>query len=99
MSESVPEYVRTFVLGLRQVVAEKNASALYQLYETTWNKLSDKFFKQSEWPRAELIAPIVDNGPPRSPAPPHPQRAPLSSPLVLPSSPSDFGPSRLQADF
>lgn len=36
-------------------MAEINAA-----YEGGWNKLTEKYFAKTEWPDAELVAPLVD---------------------------------------
>lgn len=32
------------------------------MYEQGWNKLTQAHYAQSEWPEAETIAPLVQNG-------------------------------------
>lgn len=32
------------------------------MYESGWNKLTQAHYAQSEWPEAEVIAPLVQNG-------------------------------------
>ena len=31
-------------------------------YESGWNRLTEKFYAKTEWPEAEVIAPLVNDG-------------------------------------
>ena len=31
-------------------------------YESGWNRLTEKFYSKTEWPEAEVIAPLVNDG-------------------------------------
>jgi len=80
MSEAIPEPVRAFVTGLLQAVKDKNTQQIHGFYETSWNKISEKFFKTAEWPTAEAIAALAENSAapllslvPRSPFAPSPR--------------------------
>jgi hypothetical protein len=37
-------------------------AAVTTLYERTFGQLTNEFFKAEEWPRAEVVAPLVRNG-------------------------------------
>ncbi|EFJ25086.1 hypothetical protein SELMODRAFT_146079 [Selaginella moellendorffii] len=57
----VPDYVKSFVGYLYRSIREKNVYEVHQMYESSFSKLSERFFSKSHWPSAELVAPYVDN--------------------------------------
>eukprot|EP01018_Ginkgo_biloba_P001413 Gb_07559 [translate_table: standard] len=57
----VPDAVKTFVVFLYRHIREKNVYEIHQMYEGSFQKLSERMFKQSPWPSMEAIAPYVDN--------------------------------------
>jgi hypothetical protein len=61
MADPVPEPVRAFVSGLLTAVKERNEKQIHAFYETSWNKISEKFFKTNEWPSAESVAALAEN--------------------------------------
>lgn len=54
--------VNKFVKELHQAVKTGNTTLANTSYEANWTKLTEKHFKQSEWPAAEQIANLVENG-------------------------------------
>jgi translation initiation factor 3 subunit L len=58
----IPEIVRKFVLDFQQAIKDQNVYQIAQFYDNHWNKLTEKYYKQSEWPAPEAITPIVNNG-------------------------------------
>ncbi|ERM98606.1 eukaryotic translation initiation factor 3 subunit L [Amborella trichopoda] len=57
----VPDSVKTFVVILYRHIREKNVYEIYQMYEGSFHKLSERLFKDCPWPSVEAIAPHVDN--------------------------------------
>jgi translation initiation factor 3 subunit L len=57
----VPDVVKSFVVYLYRYIREKNVYEILQMYEGSFQKLSDRMFKNSPWPLVEAIAPYVDN--------------------------------------
>jgi translation initiation factor 3 subunit L len=51
------------VAGLLTAVKERNEKQIHAFYETSWNKISEKFFKTGEWPSAESVAGLAENNP------------------------------------
>lgn len=41
---------------------ENNLADITVAYESGWNKFTEKFYAKTEWPEAELIAPLVNDG-------------------------------------
>ncbi|KAA8497784.1 Eukaryotic translation initiation factor 3 subunit L [Porphyridium purpureum] len=61
---NVPDAVRQFIVFFRAKFREGNTQEIHTLYENTFNKLSKKYYPDSEWPPAEVIAPLVENDEP-----------------------------------
>ncbi|XP_068652947.1 uncharacterized protein [Aristolochia californica] len=57
----VPDSVKTFVVHLYRYIREKNVYEIHQMYEGSFQKLSDRMFKESPWPSVDAVAPYVDN--------------------------------------
>lgn len=45
---------------------DNNLAEITVAYESGWNKYTEKFYAKTEWPEAELIAPLVNDGAQRS---------------------------------
>jgi translation initiation factor 3 subunit L len=41
---------------------DNNLAEITVAYESGWNKYTEKFYSKTEWPEAELIAPLVNDG-------------------------------------
>lgn len=39
-----------------------NLAEITVAYESGWNRLTEKFYAKTEWPEAEVIAPLVNDG-------------------------------------
>ncbi|KAL5729192.1 hypothetical protein ACHQM5_002173 [Ranunculus cassubicifolius] len=57
----VPDSVKTFVSHLYRHIREKNVYEIHQMYEGSFQKLSDRMFKESPWPSVDAVAPYVDH--------------------------------------
>merc|ERR1712205_241904 len=57
LNSQVQEFIKYFYRHVR----ERNMYDIQDIYDTTWHKLTDKFFKGEAWPPADAIAPLVDN--------------------------------------
>ena len=42
---------------------KNNLAEITVAYESGWNRLTEKFYAKTEWPDADLIAPLVNNDP------------------------------------
>lgn len=58
----IPEVVKSFLLYFHRHMKEQNVYEIHSIYENSFNKLSEKYFKQSPWPPVEAVAPLVENG-------------------------------------
>lgn len=56
----VPDIVKQFVIYLYRHIRERNIPEIHSMYELTFAKLSDRYFKQSPWPPVEYISDLVD---------------------------------------
>lgn len=55
----VPEVVRNFLIFLQKAINEGNVYDLQNMYENSYVKLTDRFYKTTPWPLAKDIASIV----------------------------------------
>ncbi|GER32521.1 eukaryotic translation initiation factor 3subunit L [Striga asiatica] len=60
-SSYVPDSVKSFVVHMYRHIREKNVYEIHQMYETSFQSISERFFKDSPWPSVESVAPYVDN--------------------------------------
>lgn len=58
-SYKIPEVVRSFLLYLSKAIDEGNVYELQNLYENSYVKLTERFFKNVPWPLAKDVASIV----------------------------------------
>ncbi|KAJ6567720.1 eukaryotic translation initiation factor 3 subunit 6 [Mycena vulgaris] len=59
----IPDVVKGFIVHFHQAVLENNLPEITVAYESGWNKYTEKFYARSEWPEAEVIAPLVNDDP------------------------------------
>ncbi|GAB2284851.1 hypothetical protein Dimus_019304 [Dionaea muscipula] len=57
----VPDSVKTFVVHLYRHIRDKNVYEIHQMYEFSYQTLSDRLFKDTPWPSVDAIATYVDN--------------------------------------
>merc|ERR1712179_657182 len=55
----VPEPIKKFIIYFHEVIAQGNGFEIAKLYEQTWPKLTEQYFKTSPWPDAEEIESFV----------------------------------------
>jgi len=53
--------VKSFIASFHQAVKDNSLVLINQNYDANWGKLTEKFFKQAEWPSAAVVAPLVGN--------------------------------------
>ena len=49
-------------MHFHQAVVNNNLEQITVAYESGWNKLTEKYYAKTEWPEAEVIAPLVNDG-------------------------------------
>ncbi|KAF5354336.1 hypothetical protein D9756_007320 [Leucocoprinus leucothites] len=59
----IPDVVKAFIVRFYQAVLENNLDEITVAYESGWNKYTEKFYARTEWPEAEIIAPLVNDDP------------------------------------
>jgi hypothetical protein len=59
---SIPDSVKSFIQTFYQAVKENQLLQINQHYDNHWGKLTEKYFKQAEWPSAATISPLVNDG-------------------------------------
>lgn len=57
----VPDSVKSFVVHLYRHIREKNVYEIHQMYETSFQTLSERLFKETPWPSVDAVAHYVDN--------------------------------------
>ncbi|KAI0646279.1 eukaryotic translation initiation factor 3 subunit 6 [Trametes meyenii] len=57
----IPDVVKRFIAHFHQAVLENNLAEITVAYESGWNRLTEKFYSKTEWPEAEVIAPLVND--------------------------------------
>uniref|UniRef100_A0A7R9TYX1 Eukaryotic translation initiation factor 3 subunit L n=1 Tax=Prasinoderma coloniale TaxID=156133 RepID=A0A7R9TYX1_9VIRI len=61
MVEEVHDIVKQFVVYFYRHIRERNVYEIHSMYESSFAKLTDRFFKDKPWPPVEVIAPLVDD--------------------------------------
>ncbi|KAF7324786.1 Eukaryotic translation initiation factor 3 subunit L [Mycena kentingensis (nom. inval.)] len=59
----IPDVVKGFIVHFHQAVLDNNLAEITVAYESGWNKYTEKFYARTEWPEAEIIAPLVNDDP------------------------------------
>ncbi|PPQ99963.1 hypothetical protein CVT24_009542 [Panaeolus cyanescens] len=59
----IPDVVKSFIVHFHQAVLDNNLAEITVAYESGWNKYTEKYYARTEWPEAELIAPLVNDDP------------------------------------
>ena len=60
---AVPDQVKKFLQYFQDMINEKNVYEVNNLYENSFPKLTETFFKTSPWPEADEVAPYVNDDP------------------------------------
>ena len=55
----VPDPIKKFIVYFHEVISQGNGYEIAKLYEQTWPKLTEQYFKSSPWPEAEEIEGFV----------------------------------------
>lgn len=58
-NQYIPEPVKKFLTYFRDMIHEGNTFEITSLYENSFPKLTDQFFKSSPWPEADVVAQYV----------------------------------------
>ncbi|ETW75468.1 hypothetical protein HETIRDRAFT_482200 [Heterobasidion irregulare TC 32-1] len=57
----IPDVVKRFIVHFHQAVLENNLAEITVAYDSGWNRLTEKYYAKTEWPEAEVIAPLVND--------------------------------------
>ena len=57
----VPDMVKQFVSYFYRHIRERNTNEIWSMYDVSFNKLSERYFKNSSWPPVEAVAALVDH--------------------------------------
>lgn len=62
-SYQVPDVVKDFLRYFRDaVVFKRDIGVIHNVYEQSWNKLTERYYRNTSWPPVESVAPLVDDG-------------------------------------
>lgn len=59
----VPDVVKRFIIQFHQAILNNNLPEITACYENGWNRFTEQFYAKTEWPEAEIIAPLVNDNP------------------------------------
>ena len=59
-SPDVPDVIRSFIVFFQKQVREGALYEVHSIYESSFHKLTERYYKSSPWPPAEAISPLVD---------------------------------------
>jgi len=62
-TSGIPDVVKQFITYFYRHIKERAVFDIHSMYENSFNKITEKYFKQTPWPSAEAIAPLVNNDP------------------------------------
>lgn len=62
-SYNMPEEIQNFLLHLYKAIVEKNVFEIQNLYENAFAQLTDAYFKESNWPDENEVAPLFGDRP------------------------------------
>ncbi|KAG8899469.1 hypothetical protein FRB99_006696 [Tulasnella sp. 403] len=57
----IPDPVKRFIVHFYEAIKNNNLQEISVAYESGWNRLTEKYYAKTEWPEAEIVAPLVDN--------------------------------------
>lgn len=60
MPTKVPDQVREFILVLHKAILERNVYEIQNLYENTFNKITESYYKHVPWPDEKQVKDIVN---------------------------------------
>lgn len=57
----IPDVVRNFICYFHEMVRTGNIQEINLIYEQTFNQLTERYYKASQWPPPDQVAPLVHN--------------------------------------
>ncbi|RCH83406.1 hypothetical protein CU098_001787, partial [Rhizopus stolonifer] len=57
----IPDPVKNFILQFHRNVTDNNVYELHNIYDNSFNKLTEKYYLKQAWPESEIVAPLVNN--------------------------------------
>ena len=63
VTDELPGLVRSFVAYFARYVKEGNVAEIHSIYENSFNKLTERFFKNSSWPSVDVVASLLGSEP------------------------------------
>ena len=56
----MPDVIRSFIVFFQKQMRDGQVNEVHAIYENSFHKLTDRYYKSSPWPPAEAISPLVD---------------------------------------
>lgn len=60
---AIPEMVKNFITYFHANILDGNVSEMHSMYETSFNRITEKLYQKQPWPQPEAIAPLVEHDP------------------------------------
>ncbi|KAG9304643.1 hypothetical protein G9A89_020207 [Geosiphon pyriformis] len=57
----IPDVVKNFIVYFHRNILENNVYELHGIYENSFNRLTEKYYEKQPWPKADFIAPLVND--------------------------------------
>jgi len=57
----LPDVIKNFIVYFHRHIKERNVLEIHSIYENSFNKLTDRYFKNSSWPPVESISPLINH--------------------------------------
>ncbi|KAG4302160.1 hypothetical protein PCK1_001432 [Pneumocystis canis] len=61
LESTIPDTVRGFITYFHNAIFQNNIYELHNCYENLYSKLSEQYYKNTSWPDAETISPLVND--------------------------------------
>jgi len=59
----IPEVIKNFLVHFQKCIEDGNLYEIQNAYENGFNRLTDRFFKNTPWPEEKFVAPVVNHDP------------------------------------
>ncbi|TFY74169.1 hypothetical protein EWM64_g9843 [Hericium alpestre] len=60
-SNLISDVVERFIMHFHQAMLDNNLVEIMVMYESRWNKLTEKYYTKTEWPETEIIVLLINN--------------------------------------
>eukprot|EP01087_Luapelamoeba_hula_P007984 TRINITY_DN1979_c0_g1_i1.p1 TRINITY_DN1979_c0_g1~~TRINITY_DN1979_c0_g1_i1.p1 ORF type:complete len:564 (+),score=113.11 TRINITY_DN1979_c0_g1_i1:39-1730(+) len=57
----IPDKIRNFIVNFHKQVTQRNVEEIAVLYDSTFRKLTEAYYKQTSWPSSDQVSSLVNN--------------------------------------